>query len=269
MLAQPTHSEGPAETDPPRAPDPDLSGQVAVVSGGAGVIGRAIAARLVSVNAKVVIGDVDGEAAAEVAASLGDRTIAIGRRIDVRSPDDAKALVAAAAELFGRLDILINAAGIIHVNPLLDIPQEVWRNVFAVNVEGPLLCLQAAAKVMAAQPIDPVTQCRGKIINVSSQGAEFPIPTSAAYGASKRALNYLTEMAAAGMVYQGMWRSVNLERSSFRGEDFDDRIRLDLAETPTGRFQDPVALADIVLFVAAYRGLDLNGKTVWSEAHVA
>jgi len=136
---------------------------------------------------------------------------------------------------------------------------------------------------MARQRVDPVTQCRGKIINISSQGAEFAIPTSAAYGASKAALNHLTRTAAEdlrddeisatlvypGMVYEGMWRAVNLQRSILRGEEFGARVQRDLAETPTGRFQDPNDLAEIVLFVAAHRGMDLSGRTVWSEAHVA
>jgi NAD(P)-dependent dehydrogenase (short-subunit alcohol dehydrogenase family) len=135
---------------------------------------------------------------------------------------------------------------------------------------------------MTTQEPSNLTSCRGKIINISSQGAEFPIPTSVAYGASKRALNYLTETAGAGladraisvtavypgMVYDGMWRSVNMERSRLRGENFDDRVRLDLMDTPSGRFQDPAQLADIVLFVTGYVGLGLNGKTVWSEPHV-
>lgn len=267
----------------PRGPDSDLSGQVAVITGGSGVIGRAIAARLVDARMRVLIADLAQGAAETAAADLGGPDMARGRRVDVRSTDDVAAMVAMAVESFGRLDILVSAAGITHVDPLLEVEPATWRNVFAVNVEGPLYCLQAAAKVMATQPIDPRTECRGKIVNISSQGAEFPIPTSTAYGASKRALNYLTETAAVdlrdsnisativypGMVYEGMWKAVNLERSALRGEDFDERVRRDLADTPTGRFQDPKDLAATVLFVAAYRGLELSGKTIWSEAHVA
>jgi NAD(P)-dependent dehydrogenase (short-subunit alcohol dehydrogenase family) len=70
------------------------------------------------------------------------------------------------------------------------------------------------------------------------------------------------------MVYEGMWRAVNQSRSNLLGEEFAERIRRDLADTPTGRFQDPADLADIVLFVAGSQGLELSGKTIWSEAHV-
>jgi NAD(P)-dependent dehydrogenase (short-subunit alcohol dehydrogenase family) len=264
------------------APAPNLQGQVAVVTGGAGAIGRAVAARLLAAGASVVVGDL-GDAADHVASAHGDPSQLRAHSVDVRVPESVHALIADTVGWFGRIDVMVNAAGITHVNDLLELPLEVWRNVMAVNLDGALLCIQEAARIMATQDTTRSTACRGKIINISSQGAEFPIPTSVAYGASKRALNYLTETAGAGladraisvtavypgMVYDGMWRSVNLERSRLRNESFDDRIRLDLADTPNGRFQDPTQLADIVLFVAGYVGLGLNGKTVWSEPHVA
>lgn len=135
---------------------------------------------------------------------------------------------------------------------------------------------------MREQPISSTTARRGSIINIGSQGSEFPIPSSTAYGASKRALIYLTETAAVdlteaaigvsvvlpGMVYEGMWKDVNLARSEARGEDFGERIERDLSETPSGRFQPPEELADIVLFAATATGLALSGKTIWSEPHV-
>jgi glucose 1-dehydrogenase len=263
------------------APNPNLAGQIAVVTGGAGAIGRAVAKRLLDAGASVVIGDL-GDAGEQIAAAHNDPSQLRAHSVDVRVPDSVHTLIADTVGWFGRLDVMVNAAGITHVNDLLELPLDVWRNVLAVNLDGALLCIQEAARVMTTQ--DPInsTSCRGKIINISSQGAEFPIPTSVAYGASKRALNYLTETAGAGladraisvtavypgMVYDGMWRSVNMERSRLRNESFDDRIRLDLMDTPSGRFQDPAQLADIVLFVAGYAGLGLNGKTVWSEPHV-
>jgi glucose 1-dehydrogenase len=273
----------PLEWSPPPVAAPNLAGHVAAVTGGAGTIGRAVVGSLVDVGAQVVIGDIDLDAAEAAAARIGDPGRAIAHQVDVREPSSAGGFVARAVTEFGRLDILVNNAGIIHVDPLLEIPPHVWRNVFAVNVEGALYCLQAAARIMANQDVRTATNCRGKIVNVSSQGAEFALPTSAAYGASKRALNYLTETAAAdltelaisvtgvypGMVYEGMWRSVNLERSRIRAQDFEQKIQEDLADTPSGRFQDPVELARIIVFAVAYRGNGLSGKTIWSEPHVA
>lgn len=265
----------------PVAPEPDLTGQCAVITGGAGVIGEAIGHALASSGVTVVIGDVSLDRAEASAARIGDS--ATGLEVDVRLPESARALIGHCLDVHGRIDTLVNAAGITHVTPLLEVSAEEWRNVFAVNLDGALFCLQAAATAMRGQPLSEVTGCRGKIVNVSSQGAEFPIPTSTAYGASKRALNYLTQTAAValeddlisvtgvypGMVYDGMWKAVNLERSRLRGEDFDDRVRRDLADTPSGTFQDPLDLARIVRFAVAYRGMDLSGKTIWSEPHVA
>jgi NAD(P)-dependent dehydrogenase (short-subunit alcohol dehydrogenase family) len=269
--------------NPTPPPDRVLPGRVAVVTGGGGVIGRAIARRFAGASVRVVVGDIDADAARRSAEEAADAGTAIASRVDVRSRDSVQALMSWAVESYGRLDILVNGAGIIHADHLLDVSLDVWRDVFAVNLEGALNGIQAAAPIMAAQSPDPLTECRGKIINISSQGADFPIPTSTAYGASKRALNYLTETAAEalsgdgisctivhpGMVYEGLYRTVNVARAKLLDQELEDRIEHDLDETPTGRFQDPRELADVVLFVAAFRGLGLNGRTVWSEAHVA
>ena len=276
-----------AEGDPTRAEeqvaaDRRLDGQVAGITGAAGVIGRAIARRFVEAGARVALGDLDGAQAIAAARQLGGEDRAAGMEFDVTSREACRSFVASTAAAFGRLDILVCAAGITHVDRLLAVDEATWRRVFAVNLEGVLWCLQAAAEVMGAQPVHAATGRRGTVVGIGSQGGEFPLTTSTAYGASKRALVYLTQTAAVelapssigvsvvlpGMVYEGMWRSVNATRSQMRGEDFARRIHLDLAETPTGRFQRPEDLADMVLFAATSRGLELNGKTLWSEAHV-
>ena len=71
-----------------------------------------------------------------------------------------------------------------------------------------------------------------------------------------------------GMVYDGMWKAVNLSRSRLEGDDFEQRIARDLAETPSGRFQPPEDLADIVLFAASSVGMGISGRTIWGEPHV-
>lgn len=261
---------------------PDLSDQVAVVTGAGGVIGKAIVHELIEAGARVVMGDIDLLACQDSVDMIDDPERIMAQWIDVRDPVSVNQFFRRAVDDFGRLDILVNNAGIIHVDPLLELAPEVWRNVFAVNVDGALYCLQAAARLMAAQEIRPSTGCRGKVVNVSSQGSEFVLPTSVAYGASKRALNYLTETAAAalagsaisvtgiypGMVYEGMWRSVNLKRSRDRGQDFMSQVQQDLAETPSRRFQDPKELAQVILFAISYSGNGISGKTIWSEPHV-
>ena len=136
---------------------------------------------------------------------------------------------------------------------------------------------------MREQAIHEASGRRGTIVNIGSQESEFPIPTSTAYGASKQSLIYLTETAAVnlapiavsvnvvlpGMVYERMWKSVNEARSRMRGEDFAERVERDLIKTPTSRSQAPDDLAGIVLFATTSSGLDVSGKTKWSEAHVS
>ena len=256
-----------------------LQGQVAVVTGAAGAIGRAVAALFAGAGARVVLGDRRGEALHALAEELGARAAAI--ECDVTQPEQVARLVGAARERWQRLDVLVNAAGVTHLDDVLDVPVETWREVFAVNVESVLAASQQAAAIMAAQAVRPETGRRGTIVSVGSQGAEFPIPSSPAYGASKAALNYLSRTLAdalgrraisstvvvPGMVHEGMWKEIVSRRAEAEGQSLEEAAEAHLAETPTGRFQKPADLANIVLYVATGRGMALSGRIVWSEAH--
>ena len=256
-----------------------LRGQVAVVTGAAGAIGRAVAGLFAGVGARVVLADRRGEALHALATELGTHAAAID--CDVTRPEQMARLVAAARERWQRLDVLVNVAGVTHLDDVLDVPVETWREVFAVNVEAVLTASQHAAAIMALQAVRPATGRRGTIVNIGSQGAEFPTSSSPAYGAGKAALNYLSRTLAdalerqsisstvvvPGMVYGGMWKEIVSRRAEAVGQSLEDAAAADLAETPTGRFQKPADLANIVLYVATSRGMALSGRIVWSEAH--
>lgn len=270
---------GAGEAERREAARRSLRGQVAVVTGAAGAIGRAVAVLFAGAGARVVLGDRCGEALHELAADLG--TCAAAVECDSTQPEEVARLVGAAHERWHRLDILVNVAGVIHLDGVLDVPVETWREVFAVNVEAVLTASQHAAAIMAAQPVRPETGRRGTIVNIGSQGAEFPMPSSPAYGASKAALNHLSRTLAEalqgravsstvvvpGMVYEGMWKEIVSRRAAADGRSLQEAADAHLAETPTGRFQEPADLAKIVLYVATGRGMALSGRTVWSEAH--
>lgn len=256
-----------------------LRGQVAVVTGAAGAIGQAVAKVFSGAGARVVLGDRRGEALHALADGLGAGAAAV--ECDVTRPEQVARLVGAARERWQRLDVLVNVAGVTHLDDVLDVPVETWREVFAVNVEATLAGSQQAAAIMAAQAVSPETGRRGTIVSVGSQGAEFPIPSSPAYGASKAALDYLSRTLAdalgrraisstvvvPGMVYEGMWKEIVSRRAEAEGRSLEEAADAHLAETPTGRFQKPADLANIVLYVATSRGMALSGRIVWSEAH--
>ena len=256
-----------------------LRGQVAVITGAAGIIGQAIARLFVEVGAQVVLGDRRYQALNALASELGERTVAV--ECDVTDPEQVARLVRLAHEQWSRIDVLVNVAGLIHFDDILEVSLETWRKVFAVNVEAALTASQHAAVIMSTQDVRTETDRRGSIVHIGSQGAEFPSPSSLAYGASKTALNYLSRNFASaledraisstvvypGMIYDGMWQQIVAKRALAEGKSLEKLADVHLAESPTGQFQEPLDLAKIILYVASIRGMALSGRIVWSEAH--
>lgn len=157
----------------------DLTGRVAVITGGAGLLGAEFCRTLASAGAGVVIADLNVQAASQLAADLnaafppdGDRSVrrALAVETDVSAPESTRQMVAQALEGFGRLDILVNSAVLDpkfdpehggHTNSFEDYPLEAWNQALAVNLTGMFLCCQAAVRPMLAQG-------SGVIINLSS-----------------------------------------------------------------------------------------------------
>ena len=163
-----------------------LGGKVAIVTGGAGGIGREYGRVLAENGAAVVLADLDGDSAQSAAADLaatGAR--AIGVHSDVTSPDSTLAMATAATDAFGGIDILINNAALmaeIPQTPLVEFPLDWWDRVLAVNLTGPLLCCRACVPSMRERG-------GGKIVNQSSGGAFL---NGRPYGISKMALLSMT-----------------------------------------------------------------------------
>jgi 2-dehydro-3-deoxy-D-gluconate 5-dehydrogenase len=168
-----------------------VDGKTALVVG-AGGLGRAIALGLSDAGATVVVGDVVEAAAAETAAEIaatGARSLATA--VDISRPPDSESAVRLAAGTFGRLDILVNAVGIINRSPSLEVTEDDWDHVSAVNLKGAFFCAQAAAKAFVAQGTG------GKIIMLSSHMGSVgsPLPR-AAYAATKGGMNNLVRALA-------------------------------------------------------------------------
>jgi 2-deoxy-D-gluconate 3-dehydrogenase len=161
----------------PTAFAPDLfrlDGRVALVTGGAGLLGRRYCEALVQAGARVVVGDLDSARASDLASELdGSRTIGVG--LDVADPTSVQECVAAAVAAFGRLDILVNNAAltvrggsetlspVAYFAPFEDYPLDVWNRALQTNLTGMLLCAQAAGKQMLRQ-----APAGGVIVNISS-----------------------------------------------------------------------------------------------------
>jgi NAD(P)-dependent dehydrogenase (short-subunit alcohol dehydrogenase family) len=170
-------------------PAPVLDGQVAVVTGGAQGLGLEIARGLLDAGARVAIADVDDAALERATSELADAGEVAALQVDLADPDAAAALPDRVVERLGRLDAVVNNAGIRAVHDFVDHPLDDWRRTFAVNVDAPFLVSQAAARHL-------ISAGGGSIVNVTSVAAELSFGQRSAYNASKAALTSLTRSMA-------------------------------------------------------------------------
>jgi len=175
-----------------------LSGRVAVVTGAASGIGRAIADVLASAGARVVVGDLDAsgaeEAAGEIRESGGE---AVAQRVDVSQRAQVEALVGRASTEWGRLDVLCNIAGVPSDGPLVELKEDEFDRVVGVHVKGTLFGCQAAAKLMASRG-------GGSIINMASAAIDLAVPNYGLYALTKAAVTQLTQSFAVELGPQGI-----------------------------------------------------------------
>lgn len=169
----------------------DLSRKLAVVTGAGGLIGRAISTRLAAGGCAVLVADFDRSSAAEtlreVEAAGGEGAVV---EVDVSSLRSVEAMTRAAVDGWGRLDVLVNNAAVTSSSaPFLQMALDEWDKMLSVNLTGPFLCSQAAARVMNEQGA-------GRIINISSVGALQPLPDASHYCATKSGLLGLTRSMA-------------------------------------------------------------------------
>jgi len=166
----------------------EFSGRVAVVTGAARGVGRAIVSQFVAAGARVVAADRDEPGLAGTAAPHGDAVVAVTG--DIRTAEGAAAIVGAATEHFGRLDFCVNNAAVAPHAGLLDERAEVWDTVYAVNCRGTFLMTQAAARVLIDQGGG------GRIVNFSSGVSSRGSAGAAAYASSRAATESFTRVAA-------------------------------------------------------------------------
>lgn len=248
----------------------DLAGQVAVVTGAGGGIGRAVSLLLARAGARVLGVDRDAERGRETAELVrAEGADARFAQADVARADDVKAYVSAALDAWGRLDVFMNNAGAQGpVSPISECPDEDFDAVMAVNVRGVFLGLKHVLPVMVAQ-------ARGAVVNTASLGAFVGVRNLGPYVASKHAVMGLTRTAALEVARRGvrvnavcpgpvdtdLLRSIEAGQA---GEDADALRQRRAASVPQGRTARPEEVASVMMFLAS----DLAAHVVGQGVHV-
>ena len=234
-----------------------LAGRVCIVTGGAQGIGEACVRRFAREGAQVVIADIDDARGAALADELGG----VYLHCDVGNKPQVDALVAQAMAAHGRIDVLVNNAGIFKAADFLDMTEADFDAVLRVNLKGAFLMGQAVAREMARAG-------KGSIVNMSSVNGVLAIPTIAGYNVSKGGINQLTRVMALSLADKGI--RVNAvapgtiatelaAQAVLTSEEAKARI---MSRTPMRRLGEPSEIADTVAYLASDAASYITGEIV-------
>ena len=242
----------------------DLSGRLAIVTGGGGGLGRPIAVALAEAGAEVVVAGRTAKSLEETCAEIsaaGGRAQPLG--LDVTKPGEVTSAFERVARRDGRLDILVNCAGGQLRQPALEITEDGWDRLVAVNLKGVFFCCQAAARHMTRAG-------RGRVINVSSLTGEIGLPKLAAYGATKGGVNQLTralavEWAALGITVNAI--GPGRIRTAMTEDIFSNPKASDsfISRIPMRRPGEPSDLTGAVVFLASDASSYITGQILYID----
>jgi NAD(P)-dependent dehydrogenase (short-subunit alcohol dehydrogenase family) len=248
----------------------ELRDQVAIVTGAGRGIGRATALELARLGADIVVAELDRAGAERTAAEVQG----LGRRasvafIDVTSRKDLAAMVERARADFGRIDVLVNNAGIYRAAAPLDVTEEHWDAVMTVNAKAVFFACQAVLPAMLAQK-------RGAIVNLASMAGKIGNRNNLPYNASKAAVISITKSLALahakdgirvncvcpGFVETDMWTVVAREQGALMGLSPAEFTRQRAAQVPLGRMERPEDVANVIAFLAGSRAGYMTGQAL-------
>ena len=237
-----------------------LTGKVAIVTGASKGIGAGIAKGLAAEGASVVVNYSSSKEGADrvVAEITGRGGKAIAVHGDVAKADDVQRIFAAAKHAYGKLDVLVNNAGVYQFAPLESITEEHFHRQFNTNVLGLILATQEAVKHFGAEG--------GSVINIGSTASSLTPPTTAVYTATKGAVDAVTHVLAKELgsknirvnsINPGMVETEGVHTLGFMGSDFQKNFE---AQTPLGRIAQPEDIAPIAVFLASADSGWLTGE---------
>lgn len=239
----------------------DLTGKVALVTGGAKGLGEAMAFALAGAGANVVIAgktQKNNQQTVDKIVAMGRHSIAV--EADVRCAEQVEKMVASVVAEYGKLDVLVNSAGVADVRPIVEFPLEIWETIMDINVKGTFLCSKEAAKQMIKQ------NC-GKIINVSSLQGFAGRAGDAAYAPSKAAVNLLTKSMACEWAKNGIcvnaiaptWCWTEMTSPHLSKDEFYEKLT---SRIPLGRAGNKEDLFGITVFLASAASDFVNGAII-------
>lgn len=248
----------------------ELDGHVAIVTGGGRGIGRATALELAGMGAAVVVAELDAANAqrtADEVARLGRPSLAIAT--DVTRRPDLDAMVHGTLARFGRIDVLVNNAGTYRAAATLDVTEEHWDIVMALNARAVFFATQAVLPTMIAQH-------RGCIVSLASMAGKIGSRTNLPYNVSKAAVISMTKSLALahaadgirvncvcpGFVETDMWAKVAHEQGALLGMKADDFTKARLNSVPLGRMETPEDVAGVIGFLASSKSGYMTGQAL-------
>ncbi len=238
--------------------------KVALVTGGANGIGEAIVRRLVQEGAKVVIADIEGNTAKNLSDTLPESTYPV--TVDVRNKAQVEAMVKAAIEKYGRIDLLFNNAGIMVYETFLEFSEETWDLIHDTNLKGCFLVGQAVAKAMVDKGIE------GVIVNTASIASDIvAAPTTAGYASSKGGVLQLTKAMALDLAPYNIrvncvGPGTTITRLTEKTRSNPERVADFLSKFTIKRFAEPSEIASVALFLASDDASYVSGTIYYADA---